>query len=1371
MWLLSLSNRMGTAPKQMAQHEQRARVKENRPKPAEPSFDLPFAAASDAPLGISADMQVAMLKRLPPRQQQRMLQRVGRAQGNQHVANLVTQFRQPVVQTKLTLNEPDDAYEQEADAVADQVVQMRLGDEPPIQRASSENGGVPVTPQIENRVGQLQGGGQPLPDNTRTFFEDRMGADFSDVRIHADSPSADLSRDLQARAFTVGNDIAFNRGEYNPDSDEGKHLLAHELTHTLQQGASLQRRIQREIDPNATPTEEPTETGARAPQSADQDPAFQAVISQTQAAATQEKTHEPTEQTVLEAQNAAEMPLEEKEGTAQDTHIDKLDAAAQQQQAATAGGNVPGFDKEAFKAAIRAKINSLLPNSEEEFESFGSNNRLDEVRTAVDSQLETAEETAQGEVDDRVEEPPDMSVVPEKPVTPLVATDPGMAPANIDGSQAAPKERTAAEFEEPVAEESRSLDAQMTEAEITEEQLAISNEPDFLATLDAKNEAQDHAAAAPAAYRVREGEVIGSAEANAQTTVSDQVNVIHDDRVALLGNVDGLQVDTQSADEAKRQEIGQAINGIFETTKQKVTTTLNQLDTTVDTIFTNGANAAKATFTDNAERRAAAYKAERYNQDADWYRVDQHVSGAVTRVGDAVFGLPDEYLQIYNEERDRYVAAMEIVLTDVANAVAEALTTARQQIAEGRQQINDYVANQPAELQSIAQTCANDVQGQFDALEQQVDDKRQALIDDLAQRYSEDLATVNAIVEEARSETTGLIDQAAEWIDRTIGVIFEMKEMLLSVAEGAMGAVMTILEDPITFVQNLFDGVLTGLGNFSQNILTHLETGFFDWLTGTVGSLGIDSPDDIFSLEGIADIAFQMLGLTYDAIRSRAVGILGEPIVNALETGFELVMILRDEGLIGVWEWIQEHLSSLKDTIVEGIQEMLASEVIEAGIQWLIGLLGGPAGAFVKACVAIYDLVMWFKNNASRLMSLIEAVVAGVQALASGDVGALARSVEDALARFIPTAIGFLASLLGIGDISEKVRRTIDRVREPIEQAVDYVLELVRGFVQKVARWLGLGESGQDDQIGEEVTFSDGQESHRLWVEAQSTQATVMVASTPMTVEDRLTDWENRVGTELSPEDQETARGLIGQARSELTTTDNSADTLARMRAATMTMDDADTVEAEGAQLHAQESTLATTLGSLFELFDQPYEMPLVTIQFNCDISRYDANEYERQLKGQENGINSLLVSDWVSNRVNYIMLREETGSGRSSEGSREQQAFRENARQILTDRILAQRLTALSEDGIDEEDIDMEALQNEVAQEVDEHMAGQAALHDPDQIAGGNPTHLRDLGDSRINSSIGSQWRHRVSQLDEAFDMVPADKREETYMNVRLTL
>jgi Domain of unknown function (DUF4157) len=148
------------------------------------------------------------------------------------------------LQTKLRISEPVDEYEQEADRVGEQIVRMpeptvkvhneRSSRAPLAQRRVSEGGvGLTETPSIVHGV--LSSLGQPLDAATRTFFEPRFGHDFSHVRIHADARAAESARSVNALAYTVGRDVVFGVGQYAPGTAAGQQLLAHELTHTIQQ--------------------------------------------------------------------------------------------------------------------------------------------------------------------------------------------------------------------------------------------------------------------------------------------------------------------------------------------------------------------------------------------------------------------------------------------------------------------------------------------------------------------------------------------------------------------------------------------------------------------------------------------------------------------------------------------------------------------------------------------------------------------------------------------------------------------------------------------------------------------------------------------------------------------------------------------------------------------------------------------------------------------------------------------------------------------------------------------------------------------------------------------------------------------------------
>jgi hypothetical protein len=177
-------------------------------------------------------------------------------------------------QTKLEIGEPGDAYEKEADQMADKVVSQASGvagvqqkeednsiqrlatdkedekagtndarmlrdkeiqEKPEVQR-KNDSGGQTASPALGSRIQNSSGKGESLSSSTLAEMGNSFHADFSQVKVHTDAESVSMNKELSAQAFTHGSDVYFNEHKYDPGSSEGKHLLAHELTHVVQQG-------------------------------------------------------------------------------------------------------------------------------------------------------------------------------------------------------------------------------------------------------------------------------------------------------------------------------------------------------------------------------------------------------------------------------------------------------------------------------------------------------------------------------------------------------------------------------------------------------------------------------------------------------------------------------------------------------------------------------------------------------------------------------------------------------------------------------------------------------------------------------------------------------------------------------------------------------------------------------------------------------------------------------------------------------------------------------------------------------------------------------------------------------------------------------
>jgi hypothetical protein len=192
--------------------------------------------------------------------------------GNRYVQRVVAG-----IQAKLVVGQPGDIYEQEADRVADAVMRMpeplvqrqvepeeeeeliqikplaeeitplaqrqvEKEEEEILQTKRGEDVTLEVTQDLESQIQAIQGGGRPLTESDRAFFEPRFGHDFNQVRVHTGAQAAKSARVVNAQAFTIGQNIMFGERQYAPDTAKGQKLLAHELTHVVQQNPSHRKQ-------------------------------------------------------------------------------------------------------------------------------------------------------------------------------------------------------------------------------------------------------------------------------------------------------------------------------------------------------------------------------------------------------------------------------------------------------------------------------------------------------------------------------------------------------------------------------------------------------------------------------------------------------------------------------------------------------------------------------------------------------------------------------------------------------------------------------------------------------------------------------------------------------------------------------------------------------------------------------------------------------------------------------------------------------------------------------------------------------------------------------------------------------------------------
>ncbi|MFD8853860.1 hypothetical protein ACFV1Q_35270, partial [Streptomyces sp. NPDC059604] len=574
-----------------------------------------------------------------------------------------------------------------------------------------------------------------------------------------------------------------------------------------------------------------------------QAPGFRRVKADMAAKKTRLAAHAPAATESKSAQDAAVAPPDDKEAQGKAANAEKMNAAK------------PGeFDKRAFIDAVNKAIDAHAPKNLDQADKFSKSGKADQIKDEVDGKVKDGKDSSAKDIDTATKAPPDTAAAKDKPVTPLT---PDQAPPN----PGAPSAADATPDRQPAAVTDFSAgpaanDQALADAEVTEDQLARGNEPEFDQALSAKKTAETDSAKAPAAGKAAETQQLNAAKANAAASGAQAMNALTATRASAGKQVDGGKGETKTRDEKRRAEVTAKLQKVYDTTKKDVETTLSGLDTKVDSAFTQGEKAARDAFTADHKRRMKKYKDKRYSG----------MFGGAKWAKDKLLGMPEEANTLFQEARKVYVAKMQTVISSVADLIGTELGRAKARIAKGRTELKAEVDRLPADLKQFGQDAAKDFAGKFDDLETTVDEKSEQLVQDLAQKYTAALNKVDEEIKKLQEANKGLVDKAKDAIVGVLKTINELKNLLLGILAKAASAIMKIIKDPIGFLGNLVKAVGAGLNLFITNITTHLKTGVVSWLLGTAVKAGLELPQK-FDLKGIIQLIASLLGLTWDNIR------------------------------------------------------------------------------------------------------------------------------------------------------------------------------------------------------------------------------------------------------------------------------------------------------------------------------------------------------------------------------------------------------------------------------------------------------------------------------------------------------------------------
>jgi|GEM_PF-2042561 len=810
------------------------------------------------------------------------------------------------------------------------------------------------------------------------------------------------------------------------------------------------------VNPDKAPVEEIDPAPSA---NAHSNPGFTELSGKISSTAKLQKQHEPSHKATNDAQAAAPSPSNERQSMAQANQINVMCAK-----------EAGMFKKEDFKALLSAKIHSIqLPKNEEQADEFEKHNNINEVNQKAVGDVKREKNAAANDIASATAAKPDIAAQPHRPVAKMPTQNVGKAPSTPNVAKAMPVKRTAASVEQPIKQQTASIDSEMKANGVTDKMLANSNEPSFTDALDQKNNAKAQSVQANHQFRDNEAKELSKTRSDAQAQAVNHISGMHGARKGGLGNVHGDQQQTSAKDSQKRKEIADHINGIYVSSKADVDVILNNLDTTVAKKFDEGSRESKKAFEAHVDREMKAYKKKRYG---DAYADYGALAAAGKWIWDKLTGLPEEVNKFFDSGKDLYIKVMDKFIDQIATHVTTQLNAAKTRIAKGKKDVQTYVDSLSPSLRKIGKEAIAEIQSKFNALEESVNSKKDALIDVLAKKYADNIANIDTRIADLKAQNSGLINKALDVLKTSVfAIIIEIKNTLTNLLSGVISAIQAIIMDPIGFFKNLIAGVSQGFTNFGTNIWTHLKTGFFGWLTGAMKGISFTMPEDVFSLKGIFSITTQVLGLTWDGIRSIGARVIGEPVMKVLETasekGLEIIPIVRKDGAAGLWGYLKDQFADLKATVMDAMMDIIQTQVIQAGIKWVMGLLT-PVGAFIKAAMAIIDVVKFFIQRAAQIMELVKAFTDSIKAIASGNVSAVAKSIENALGRAVPVLIGFLASLLGIGGLADKILGVIRKIRQRIENAIVKFWNFIKGKAAKLLSKVGITKPGKKkDKVDE----------------------------------------------------------------------------------------------------------------------------------------------------------------------------------------------------------------------------------------------------------------------------------------------------------------
>ena len=735
---------------------------------------------------------------------------------------------------------------------------------------------------------------------------------------------------------------------------------------------------------------------------------------------------------VQDARAAVDEPHQETNAHAQGKLVDVL---VSEQSA--------NMQTEALKAEIRDAIHNQRPTKQDDFGKADSDAMARTAGKEIEGSVASKAQHASQSLNKLQNVPPGS---PEQKAQSLHNAPDTENKPDVDAKQAAP---------DPSPEPHTDLTADVSAQQKQIDEAGMNTEPAKLVksgpvadVREAQGQLADSAKDDPTRVAAQQQVAIAKAQNDMDALQARALADLQQSRGNTVRQTSDQQHSMVDSEEQQRQQVGEQANQIFGNAQKQIDDLLGAVPET-----------AMRKWDSKLAIASSHFKTSLKVVD-DWIK-DRHsgVIGELVDIGDSVFGLPPAINEAYDHAEQQFGDEICDALTEISSDVNKVIATCHQIVGNAHAGIDQLFSTLPTNLQEWEQQQKVAFGQKLDSLNLQADQTRQTFGQQIRHRAGGAVHDVREQVEALRDKAKGLISQ----IEKSVGAFvdnpakFIINGLLEVAGIGAdvfwtliakiEGVVDQIAKDPMKFANNLVESIKNGFQKFIDNFGTHIIDGLFSWLFDALQGTPLKPPADL-SLESLFGFVLDVLGISWEHIRTLIARYIGEDKVEQIENAVSTIQNLMAMGPQGILEMLKEVLDPqhIIDMVIQKAKDYLLETVIKNAIATLVESLN-PAGGIIQGVKMIKNGLQTIFQRAARLFRVVQTLTDGCADIMSGNIDPLAGGIDQALSQMLPMVITFLADELGLGDVPEKVAGLIKEVRKEVDRALDMVV----GTVAKAA--------------------------------------------------------------------------------------------------------------------------------------------------------------------------------------------------------------------------------------------------------------------------------------------------------------------------------